>query len=99
VDPLTAADRWDPKLRYKVEAALNSVTLAARDLLTRRTNDGIYVPPSEVSEGGDITGLIAVGRAQVLDPLAARVEAARKVLDAADRRLMTDWQRRQIEGG
>lgn len=71
---------WSPDVRRRVEKSLDDVTLEAKNVLTRYTRDGFYVPPSEVAEVGDVSGLIACGETQVLNRLEARIADARVVI-------------------
>jgi hypothetical protein len=74
---------WDPKVRWKVQRALNQVLFTAKDVLERYGKDGIYTPPSDVAEFGDVNGLIATGENQVLRRLREKIaEAETAIADA-----------------
>jgi hypothetical protein len=77
--------RWSPNIRNQVETAINAVLFEAQDILRRYSDDGIYVPPSEVAEGGSINGLMAASRHQVLERLSAKIEEARQVFADVER--------------
>ena len=80
---------WDDAVRRRVQHALDEACRTAADVARRYTDDsGAYAAPSEVSDGGDVHGLIASGKLQVLERLeavcaSARVEIA-KVLAEVD---------------
>jgi hypothetical protein len=71
----------DPEVRRRVNAALNDVLFTAKDVLWRYTDaDGMYVEPSGVADGGDVTGVINAGMVQVVNRLQAQLDEAREVM-------------------
>ncbi|MEV5690707.1 hypothetical protein [Micromonospora globbae] len=75
---------WDPAVRANVQRALNNVLHTAQDILTRYSDeDGFYVPPSAVSDGGDVTGLIQAGYQQVISRMQKELDQARSVMRQA----------------
>jgi hypothetical protein len=91
----TEDPRWARDLRWKVQSALNAVTFEAKDILTRHAQQGQYVAPNEISELGDITGLIAAGETQVLDRLEAKIREARSAIGAVKDEI-SDYTARRI---
>lgn len=74
---------WDPNVRAKVQSALNRLLFNARDVLTRYADeDFFYIPPSEVTDTGDVTGLINAARNQVIWRLQDELARATATLDA-----------------
>jgi phosphoglycolate phosphatase-like HAD superfamily hydrolase len=69
----------DPAVRQRVQRAFNSVLAAAQDVLTRYSRDGVYEAPDPVPFG-DVTGLIEVGRNQVIRRLQDQLDDARRVM-------------------
>jgi len=75
---------WDPQVRASVQKALDNVLHVARDVLMRYADeDGFYVPPSEVSDSGDVTGLINAGLHQVVARLERELDQARSAMRQA----------------
>ncbi|MDH6123994.1 hypothetical protein [Kitasatospora sp. GP82] len=79
-DPQWAYDR-----RVEIHSAVNSVLREADDLVKRRTRNGRWTPPGEISEGGSNIGLVTAARVWILDRLEARILAAREVLEKVER--------------
>lgn len=78
-----SSPQWDPLVRWRVQQALNQVLYAASDILMRYADEhGQYLPPSEVAETGDVTGLMAVGREQVIKRLQEKIDEANAVMAA-----------------
>ncbi|MDG4791099.1 hypothetical protein O7626_35220 [Micromonospora sp. WMMD1102] len=74
---------WDAETRERVQRAMNQVMFTARDVLMRYADeDCFYVPPSEVSDAGDVTGLINAGRHQVIRRLQEEIDRAQATMDA-----------------
>ncbi len=71
----------DPAVRRRVNAALNDVLFTAKDVLYRYSDsDGMYIEPSGVADGGDVTGVINAGMNQVVVRLQAQLDEAREVM-------------------
>ena len=74
---------WDPETRQRIQHAMNQVMFTARDVLMRYADeDCFYVPPSEVSDTGDVTGLINAGRHQVIRRLQEEIDRAQAAMHA-----------------
>lgn len=72
---------YDPVVRRRVQRALNCVIFTAQDVVTRYSRDGVYEAPDPVPFG-DVTGLIEVGRNQVIRKLQDQLDEAREVMRA-----------------
>ena len=84
---MSTSERVDPSrdhaVRMRAHLAMSGVYLRMKDILRRYyDDDGMYIEPTGVNDGGDNTGMIYAANNEVLTRLADEVADARSKLMA-----------------
>ncbi len=77
--------RTSPEVRDEIQTVMNALVREAGDIVTRRSRDGVWLPPGEISELGTNTALGRAAEVWVLDRLEARIREAREVITRVQR--------------
>ena len=72
---------WDPSVRGRAHSVMTHVYHEMKNILLRYyDNDGRYIEPTGVNDGGDNTGMMYAANNEVLRRLDAEVQSARERL-------------------
>ncbi len=87
--------QWDSELRRRVHQAVDDLLYTCKDVLMRYSDeDYMYVLPGDLEQFGDVTGLIAVARNQVVQRIQQQLKATQLEIQAVYDEIESDKRER-----